>query len=73
MTDSGGALNASLISSAWTVPTGITMLANSMSPITATIRLSGGTAGQTYRVTCTADQVSGRQQVADLVVSVIAA
>lgn len=37
---------------AWTVPTGLTSEAVSNTTTTATIRLSGGTLGETYQVVC---------------------
>lgn len=47
-------LNGSTISSVvWSVPSGLTNEASSNGTTTATIRLSGGTPGQTYTVTCT--------------------
>ena len=36
--------------STWTVPTGITEVASSKTTTTTTIRLSGGTAGETYEI-----------------------
>ena len=48
-------LNGSTVSSVtWTVPTGLTNEATSNTTTTATIRLSGGTPGQSYTVTCLA-------------------
>lgn len=47
------ALNAGTISTVtWTVPAGITNAAISSTTTTATIRLSGGTAGVTYTIEC---------------------
>ena len=45
---------------AWTVPTGITKVSDSKTTTTATVWLSGGTAGTDYTVTCRISTVGGR-------------
>lgn len=40
-----------IASSEWSVPTGITLVADELTAKTATVWLSGGTAGQSYRIT----------------------
>jgi hypothetical protein len=48
-------------SSSWIVPVGITVLLDSSTTTTATVRLSGGTAGQKYQVTNRVVTASGQQ------------
>lgn len=40
-----------IASSTWIVPAGVTMVSNSHTDTLATIKLSGGTLGQVYRIT----------------------
>ncbi|MGD9099824.1 MAG: hypothetical protein PVF45_05035 [Anaerolineae bacterium] len=47
--------------SAWTVASGLTEESNSKTDTTATVWLSGGTAGKTYRVTNHIVTVGGRE------------
>lgn len=47
-------------SAAWTATAGITIGATSNSTTAATVRLSGGTAGITYTLTCTVTTSGGR-------------
>jgi hypothetical protein len=47
-------LNNSTISGVtWTMPAGLTNVATSNTSTTASVRISGGTPGETYLVTCT--------------------
>ena len=57
LADSGGDAIASV---AWTVPAGITQNNATNTTTTATIWLSGGTAGQTYRILCRVTTAAGR-------------
>jgi hypothetical protein len=41
-----------IVSASWTVPTGITQTDTDVGSTTATLWLSGGTAGTTYEVAC---------------------
>lgn len=40
-----------IIGSTWVVPVGVTMVSNAFTDTLATIKLSGGTLGQVYRIT----------------------
>lgn len=48
--------------STWTVPTGLTKDSDSKTTTTATVWLSGGTAGQEYMVTNSIETISGRKE-----------
>jgi hypothetical protein len=50
-----------ITSVAWTVPTGLTKPSNSNTTTTATVWLSGGTAGATYSVVCEVTTTAGRR------------
>lgn len=54
----GGADTISSV--AWTVGAGLTNVATSNTTTTATIRISGGTAGQDYEVACRVTLASGQ-------------
>lgn len=47
--------------SEWILPAGITQESDSHTDTTATVRLSGGTAGQQYEITNRVDTASGQQ------------
>lgn len=47
-------------SSDWTIPSGITKVADTHTDTEATARLSGGTAGQSYRITNTVTLADGQ-------------
>lgn len=49
-----------IASSAWVVPTGLTQVSVSSTTTTATIVISGGTAGQTYMITNRITTTQGR-------------
>jgi len=49
-----------IVTASWTVPVGITKLSESNTAIAATIWLSGGTAGTTYRITNQITTAAGR-------------
>jgi hypothetical protein len=57
-----------IATTAWSATAGITLGATGNSTTAATVRLSGGTAGTTYTVTCTITTSGGRtlQRSADL-------
>ena len=55
----------------WSVPAGITNLATSYSGSVATIRLSGGTVGQTYQISCTATRQSGQVDKRTFLVTIV--
>jgi len=57
-------------SSSWSVPGGITTVSNSNTTTAATIYLSGGTAGQTYKLTNTIVTAGGRTDSRDIVIIV---
>lgn len=56
----------------WSVPVGITNVASSYSGSVATIRLSGGTIGQTYLISCTATRQSGQIDKRSFLVTIVA-
>lgn len=56
--------------SVWSVPTGLTAETDSKTNTTATIWLSGGTSGQTYRVTNQIETVGGRTDERSFIVRV---
>ncbi len=51
-----------IATSAWLVPTGLTKIADSKTPSSATVWLSGGTAGQSYTVTNRITTTGGRTE-----------
>jgi hypothetical protein len=51
-----------IASSAWLVPTGLTKMADSKTGSSATVWLSGGTAGQSYTVTNRITTAAGRTE-----------
>lgn len=55
----------------WSVPGGITNLATSYSGSVATIRLSGGTIGQTYQISCAATRQSGQIDKRTFLVTIV--
>ncbi len=60
-----------IVSVTWTVPSGITQTAATNTTTTATIWLSGGSAGTKYTVACRVTTTAGRIDERSLIVSVI--
>ena len=69
---SASATGDAIASVAWSVPAGLTNVATSNTSTTATIRLSGGTAGQVYVVVCTVTHASGQVNRRRFAVAVVA-
>jgi hypothetical protein len=60
-----------IVSSSWTVPAGITKVADSHTDTVALIRLSGGTSGRTYQLLNTVTLTDGQIEVYVLNVEVV--
>ena len=69
---SANAPSDAITSVAWSVPAGLTNVATSNTATTATIRLSGGTVGQTYIVSCTVTRASGQIDRRRFAIAVVA-
>lgn len=66
-------LNGKIIStSVWTAQTGITIVGDAKSNTTTTVRVSGGTAGNTYTLQNTVTWEDGQIRQVELTVEVIA-
>jgi hypothetical protein len=59
-----------IATSEWLVPTGLTKMADSTTASSATVWLSGGTAGQTYTVTNRITTAAGRTEDRSFIVKV---
>jgi hypothetical protein len=59
------AVSDAITSVAWTVPGGLTQVAVSNTTLTATIFLSGGTAGSSYDVVCRVTTAATQSRVDD--------
>jgi hypothetical protein len=59
-----------ILTSEWTVPTGLTQMAASNTTTKATVWLSGGTAGQIYTVTNRISTAGGRTDERSIIIRV---
>jgi hypothetical protein len=59
-----------ILASQWTVPTGLTQVSSSNTSTSATVWLSGGTAGQAYTVTNRITTAGGRTDERSIVINV---
>lgn len=55
----------------WTIPAGLTNVSTSNTSTTASIRLSGGTIGQSYSVTCKVTRASGEVDERSITITVV--
>lgn len=60
-----------ITASTWTAPTGITATTSSNTTTTATVWLSGGTIGETYKVVNHITTTAGRQDDRSLVIRMV--
>ena len=60
-----------ITASTWTAPTGITAATSSNTTTTATVWLSGGTIGETYKVVNHITTTAGRQDDRSLVIRMV--
>lgn len=69
--DTGWLQGDTITASTWTVPAGLTRVSDSNTDTTATIFISGGTAGKRYRLTNKITTVGGRIEERTLTITVI--
>jgi hypothetical protein len=68
-----GDLNGSTLSTVtWSVPSGLTNELTSNTTTTASIRLSGGTPGQEYKIECSVTSASGEDMQAHFLLRITA-
>ena len=66
-----GDLNSSTLAAVtWTIPSALTNESQSNTTTTATVRLSGGTAGQVYKVECSVTSATGEDMQAHFLLAI---
>lgn len=60
-----------IVSIVWTVPAGLTSVATSNTASTTTIRLSGGTSGVSYLVSCKVTRASGEVDERSITITIV--
>lgn len=65
-----GALADTISSATWTVPAGLTKVSESNTTTTTTVRISGGTAGTSYEITCHIVLASGQEDERSIAIAV---